>query len=51
MIVTCSGSSAYSVNVDLGQTWRVVVDDNLDCWNIQTSDNMDMKIDEIHNGL
>ena len=33
------------VNVDLGQTWHVVVDDNLDCWDIQALHN------EIHNGL
>lgn len=35
--VTCSCSSSDSVNVDLGKAGGVVVDDDLDSWNIQTS--------------
>lgn len=35
---TCSCRSSDSVDVDLGESGGVVVDYNLDCWNIQTSE-------------
>lgn len=35
--VTCSCCASDSVDVDLGEARGVVVDDDLDCWNIQTT--------------
>lgn len=35
--LTCSRRASDSVDVDLGKSGGVVVDDNLDCGNVQTS--------------
>lgn len=35
--VTCPRCASDSVDVDLGEARGVVVDDDLDCWNIQTT--------------
>lgn len=36
-LVTCPCCASDSVDVDLGEARGVVVNDDLDCWNIQTT--------------
>lgn len=43
---TCPCCASDSVDVDLGEARGVVVDDDLDCWNIQTTANKEKIISQ-----